>query len=71
LEGFLVSDDAIYPSLTSDRRSVEFADRFAHAAAEARAVVNGPWHIPPGPDDQMHADATGRHVITVVLAERS
>jgi hypothetical protein len=72
LEGFLLNDGDVYPSL--DRiadfsvlaRSSNFVEK---SAAKARELLAGPWHAAPTPSEQMHPAATGRHMVVVVFDE--
>ena len=56
LEGFLVSDDAVYPALS---RIADFSDETAaHAAERAQELLSGAWITPPTSDDQMQGART-------------
>jgi hypothetical protein len=67
LEGFLISERTVYPALS---RVADFSgDSGPESIAHARALLAGPWALPPTPADQMHPAATGSHVITVVLTK--
>lgn len=65
MEGFLITDDAVYPALSRivDLSSAELAS----AVARARSLLRGPWATPPTTEDQMAAEASGRYVVAVVL----
>jgi hypothetical protein len=67
LEGFMVSDAFVYPALS---RIADFSAIRAvgESAAAARALVTGSWRSPPGPHDQISREATGRHMVVVVIA---
>lgn len=69
LEGFLVSDEAVYPAMSriADASSVPDSE----AASWLRSLLTGPWATAPAPSDQIHGDATGRHMVVVVLGELS
>jgi len=68
LEGFLISGQHVYPALS------RVADFSGHPGPEsiagARALLDGPWALPPTQADQMHPAATGSHVIAVVLSNQ-
>jgi hypothetical protein len=65
LEGFLVAEDAVYPALG---RIADFsAEPASTADARARALLRGPWAHPPTAEDQVHRDAAGGHMLTIVL----
>ena len=73
LEGFLIDDDYVYPALSRianfSRDGRTAAPGFVEWSTEqATALLNGPWRSPPLPEDQMNADAHGRHMIAIVLA---
>lgn len=65
LEGFLIDDAGTYPALS------RIADFSAEAPDEANhkalALLTGDWAAAPGAADQMHSEATGRHMLAVVL----
>lgn len=67
LEGFLIDDGGIYPALS---RIADFSDDAPEEAnRKAIALLNGEWAIAPSPADQMSSEATGRHMLAVVLDE--
>jgi hypothetical protein len=68
LEGLIDSDEAVYPALS---RIADFSDDPSDVAAhKAIALLSGEWSQGPKPADQMHSEASGRHMIAVVLAGR-
>ena len=65
LEGFLIDDAGTYPALS---RIADFsADTPDVANRKALALLTGDWATAPSHGDQMHAEATGRHMFAVVL----
>ena len=65
LDGFLVGDTGIYPALS---RIVDFSDDALDIAnCKALALLAGEWANAPDGDDQMHGEATGRYMLSVVL----
>ena len=66
LEGFLIADDATYPSLD---RIADFSDEHdaGRSARWARELIHGDWRAPPRPGDAMHSAASGRYMLVVVL----
>ncbi len=68
LEGFIVGDSYVYPALS---RIADFSsDDIQTGASRARDLLASGWRDPPTSEDQMHPDATGRHMIVVVLEEK-
>ena len=67
LEGFLVDDGAVYPALS------RIADASGQTADDAArwlvGLLEGPWADPPTAGDQLHSDASGRHMVVVVIDE--
>lgn len=72
MEGFLVDEvsDTVFPALG---RVTDFAGSPPSPAVDAaRRLLNGPWATSPTPDgDQIHPEARGRHMVVVVLGDRS
>jgi len=67
LEGFLIDDESVYPSLS---HVADFSGAEPEEAwAAARALLAGPWSSPPAPDDQINSSARGRYMLAVVLAD--
>lgn len=67
LEGFLVADDAVYPS---SERLADFSEASPHdAISAARTLIITTWAHPPSPGDQMAERAMGRHMLVVGLDE--
>jgi hypothetical protein len=67
LEGFLIDDTGIYPALS---RIADFSSDAPEVAnRKALALLNGEWAIAPTPADQMSSEATGRHMLAVVVDE--
>ena len=67
LEGFLIDETGIYPALS---RIADFSnDTPEEANRKALALLNGEWAVAPGQADQMSSEATGRHMLAVVLDE--
>ncbi len=65
LDGFLVGDAGIYPALS---RIVDFSDDTLDVAnRKALALLAGDWANAPDADDQMHGEAAGRYMLSVVL----
>jgi hypothetical protein len=65
LEGFLIDDAGTYPALS---RIADFsADASDVANDKALALLRGDWATAPTIADQMNAEATGRHMLAVVL----
>lgn len=65
LDGFLVGDTGIYPALS---RIADFSDDTLDVAnRKALALLAGEWANAPDGDDQMHGEATGRYMLSVVL----
>jgi hypothetical protein len=72
LEGFLLNDGDVYPSLDriADYSVLARSSNFvAMSSDKARELLAGPWHAAPTPSEQMHPAATGRHMIVVVFDE--
>jgi hypothetical protein len=74
LEGFVIGE-ATYPALSriaDFSRTPEYLqpDFARWSCAEARRVLVGPWSTrPQGQADQIHSDAEGRHMISIVLQD--
>jgi len=67
LDGFLIDHAKTYPALS---RIADFsADTLEVANRKAVALLNGDWASAPSPSDQMHSEASGRYVLSVVLDE--
>ena len=67
LEAFLVSEHGVYPALS---RIADYStDAASDAIADARHRLEGAWASAPSAEDQMRSDASGRYMLTVVLAE--
>jgi hypothetical protein len=65
LEGFLIDDAGTYPAISW---IADFsADTPDVANRKALALVTGDLATAPSDGDQMHAEATGRHMLAVVL----
>lgn len=65
LDGFLVSEDAVYPALS---RIADFSRCSATEAEDrARSLLTGEWASPPTAADQMHSEASGRYMVDIVL----
>jgi hypothetical protein len=65
LEGFLISDSAVYPA---PGRIADLSNASLKAAARAaRDLLAGGWATPPMTSDQMHSDGVGRHMLAIVL----
>jgi hypothetical protein len=65
LEGFIVSDVAVYPALG---RIADFSTEPPEDATRAaRALLADAWSTRPTSADQMHSEAVGRHMLAVVL----
>jgi len=72
MEGFLIDGEDVYPSLDriADFSAGSGSPRsVTESIALAREVLSSSWRLPPGPADQMHPKATGRHMIAVVTAD--
>lgn len=71
MEGFLVDEvnDRVFPALG---RITDFAGAPpAQAVGAARELLDGPWATTPTADDLIHPEARGRHMVVVVLGNRS
>jgi hypothetical protein len=66
-EGFLITDDAVYPALS---RIADFSSAIPQESARlAHNLLTGDWAEPPRSADQLHSEAAGRHMVAVVLGD--
>jgi hypothetical protein len=65
LEGFLIGDGGTYPALS---RIADFSDDAPEVAnRKAIELLTGEWANTPTAADQMSSEASGQHMIAVVL----
>lgn len=62
-----MSEHAVYPSL--DRIADYSAAGAGEGASAARALLTDAWAEPPTPGHQMLSEATGRHMVVVVIED--
>jgi hypothetical protein len=69
LEGFLIDGEIVYPALSRTTSDLSAGVTPQESAAAAKRTLAHSWASAPTPEDQMHPDAVGRHMIVVTLGD--